>query len=107
MKAIIFDLDGTLCYTKNIKDIVNIVLKHFGKTYNKKEAEKFWFMHNRDKRIDSLGIDTKEFWKTFHTREVFMARIQNTHFFKDIDSLLVLHKKGIKLALLTGSSHEI
>jgi len=105
MKAIIFDLDGTLVYTEKEtrQYLVNKALYYFGVEFTDEEVDNFWFMHSRNLMLEKFGIDQGKFWDIFNNKKMVKERLKHTHPFDDVDYLLELKKKGIKMAIHTGA----
>jgi HAD superfamily hydrolase (TIGR01549 family) len=109
IKAIIFDLDGTLVHTKHkyIYGIMNSVMKQLGLEFNKEKALEFWFGCNRDDILLQWGIDMKKFWEIFRRYDSIEERKKNVEPYEDFEILKKLQEKNIKLGIVTGSPHHI
>jgi HAD superfamily hydrolase (TIGR01549 family) len=109
IKAIIFDLDGTLVGVEKEfrRNLIRKVLDDFNKKVPGHELDELWFMHSRSEMVKKWGIDVDVFWDAFKKNDSVKTRIKHTYVYDDIDYLNSLKEKGIKLALLTGARHEI
>jgi len=98
MKAIIFDLDGTLVYTEKTtrQYLVNKALYYFDVEFTDEEVDTFWFMHNRNSVLEKFNINIDKFWDIFNNKKMVKERLKHTHPFDDVDYLLELQKRGIK-----------
>jgi len=109
IKAIIFDLDGTLVHTKHkyIYGIMNSVMKQLGLEFEKEKALEFWFGYNRDDILSQWGIDMKKFWEIFRRYDNIEERKKNVEPYEDFEILKKLQEKNIKLGIVTGSPQHI
>lgn len=109
MKAIIFDLDGTLVSVRleYRYELLGKVLARFGKRATPDEIDSFWFMHSRDRLIERWGIKPESFWKEFRIHDLPDLRKQYTFAYDDYPYLKELKNQGFRLALCTGSPPHI
>jgi phosphoglycolate phosphatase len=109
IKAIIFDLDGTLVGVEKEfrRNLIRNVLDEFNKKVPDHELDELWFMHSRSEMVKKWGIDPAKFWEAFRKFDGIETRIRHTYVYDDIDYLEFLKEKGIKLTLLTGARNEI
>jgi len=105
MKAIIFDLDGTLVYTtKECRlYLLRKTFQYFRKDFSDEELDALWFGHGRSEKLEKWGIDKHKFWDIFNNKKMVKYRLKNTSAFDDVDCLKELKDKGIKLAIHTGA----
>lgn len=105
IKAVLFDLDGTLVCTRTgyRYSTTNKVLSRFGIKKSEKEIDRFWFKPSRDELLESWGLDPEKFWPVFHSFDTISSRKKETYAFKDCSILEDLKNLGMKLGLITGS----
>jgi len=109
MKAIIFDLDGTLVSVnaEYRHKIIGKSLQELGKIVSKEQMDMFWFMHNRNEVIRTWDVKPQDFWLHFRKFDSLDHRRATSFAYDDVSCLPKLKKKGVKLALLTGSPSHI
>jgi pyrophosphatase PpaX len=113
LKAVLFDLDGTLVYQKHeyVSRVVQETLSRLGLPYLEGFTKEFWYglAGDRNSSISKwLGIeDTKRFWSVFWELDDPGMRAQNTEAYEDVGVLEALREKGLKLGLVTSSLEEI
>ncbi|KKQ17629.1 MAG: hypothetical protein US31_C0017G0023 [Berkelbacteria bacterium GW2011_GWA1_36_9] len=111
VKGIVFDLDGTLVWTreKYIHKVIKQTLGKFGRISSRKERCEFWYKSNRDLIIqDAFGVDPHKFWEEFQNYDTLELRQQYVKVYSDaIYSLGELKKSGIRTGILTGSPEKI
>jgi phosphoglycolate phosphatase len=110
VKAILFDLDGTLVSTKAEYryHVVGSALKQLGRTALKAHIDTFWFEGNRDETIRSLfNIDPLLFWKAYTVYDLSEVRCEHTIVFEDIVVLQQLRQKGIQVGIVTNAPSRI
>ncbi len=105
IKAVLFDLDGTLVCTKPAYrySTTGKVLSRFGLTKSEREIDRFWFKPGRDKLLEGWGMEPERFWKAFWEHDTIHSRKKETHAFYDCRVLEDLKGMGMKLGLVTGS----
>jgi len=108
IKAIIFDLDGTLVHTtvEYRYKTVSSIMKHFKKELEMNEIDRFWFGNDRNKIISSWGVEPKEFWKFFREYDIIEMRERYIHPYNDCWILKKLKEK-VKLGLITNTPRKI
>ncbi len=111
IKAIIFDLDGTLVHTVSEYRyaVVKKTLKELGvSSFSKKNTDKFWFGGNRNKTIREIfKVEPEVFWKVFHKHDTIEEREKHTKAYEDVDFIKELKKEGYKTGIVTGSIESI
>ncbi len=105
IKAVLFDLDGTLVCTRAgyRHSTTGKVLSRFGMKKSNKEIDRFWFKPGREELLESWGLDPKKFWKVFWEYDTIHSRKKETYAFEDCRVLKDLRKMGMKLGMITGS----
>jgi FMN phosphatase YigB (HAD superfamily) len=111
LRLITFDLDGTLIRTNSRYYVMQFrrALIHFGKLADELFIRKLWFDDNRSKYIRDLGIDSNEFWKHYNSIENLESRKKNIRLYSFNDRAVIrkLRKKGIKTAVITGTTEKV
>jgi phosphoglycolate phosphatase-like HAD superfamily hydrolase len=111
IKAVMFDLDGTLVYTewsyryKLLKQIINDLR---GTIKDIHDINRFWFKSGRNDFIkNNFDIEPELFWKKYIQYDLPEKRIKSTYAFSDVDFIKKLKDKGYKTGIVTGSSKRI
>jgi pyrophosphatase PpaX len=110
LKAIIFDLDGTLVSTKAEYryHIVGSALKQLGRKAVHAHIDTFWFEGNRDEIIRTLfQVDPVLFWKSYTSFDLSALRCEHTIVFEDTVVLQQLRQKGLRLGVVTNAPRHI
>ncbi len=110
IKAIIFDLDGTLVNTiDDLKRACDIVLKEYGRDYDWSIADYKKFVGNGIKKLVERAFDhtlnPEELDEAFRKVSTVYNRIKldNAHAYDGIkEQLALLKEKGLKLAVVTN-----
>ncbi len=86
IKAVIFDLDGTLVYTNPsyIKSVTTKSFSYFRVSIDDGIINSFWFKPNRDLLIKGLGVNPDDFWRVFRKFDSISERRRNTYAFSDV-----------------------
>ena len=95
-KAVIFDLDNTLVYTKE-EYVQGILIDILGRQVSMEETISFW------QGNDSLITDEYYFWKRFNELDKYEKRIKFTKVYDDVYVLKELSEKGMKLGVVTNA----
>lgn len=105
IKAVIFDLDGTLvCTGAGYRHRTTTkALSRFGMKKSEREMDLFWFKPGRDLLLRSWGLEPGEFWPVFHSFDSISLRKEETFAFEDCTILKDLKTLGMKLGMVTGS----
>lgn len=107
IKAVIFDIDGTLVHTKPdyIFNTVRRVLNELGNTIKleNKEITRFWFGMDRDEIISSWKIKPQDFWNSFRKQDDIDIRKNFIEAYGDIWVLEKMKENGIKLGALSNA----
>jgi pyrophosphatase PpaX len=110
VKAILFDLDGTLVSTKPEYryHVVGSTLRQLGRKVVEAHIDAFWFEGNRDETIRTLlQLDPLLFWKAYMSFDLSDVRCEHTIVFEDIVVLQRLRQKGIQLGIVTNAPDRI
>ena len=113
LEVVIFDLDGTLVYTRpEHRDmVVGETLVEWRRDYSMKEIDDFWFGSEevRSKIItEKWNLDTEgEFWPTFRKYDTTELRKEHTQPYPDAEILSELKNKGIKTGIVTSAPEHI
>lgn len=111
IKAVIFDLDGTLVHTmpehRNI--IINKTLNNLNKPDAKQEhIERLWFGIDRMKTVEEcFDIHPVVFWKEYRKHDTPEIRMNYTKPYNDVNVIQELKNKGIKIGIVTGATPAI
>jgi phosphoglycolate phosphatase len=109
IKAIIFDLDGTLVHTlpEYICRVVGRTLLDFNTVATENDMKRFWFEGDRDAIIrDIFHVELKDYWTKFHLYDDNQERVKYTRPYEDIRAVHELAKK-FKLGIVTGAPTHI
>jgi HAD superfamily hydrolase (TIGR01509 family) len=113
VKAVIFDLDGTLVhstvdYAKMRAKVIEILVSHGVKEELLKEAQRIWqIMHESEKQLDEMGYGAKERAEILEsvTRVMNEVEMENVDKITPIegaeDTLRRLKEMGIKIGVAT------
>lgn len=110
IKAVSFDIDGTLVYQRReyIYSVIRKTLLELGVPYDEEFALEFWYGGDRDGIIQRrLGVDCADFWRVFRKHDNAEERVKNTEVYEDVTVLRSLRAMGMKIGLVTGSIPEI
>lgn len=110
LKAVMFDLDGTLVSTKPEYryHIVGSALKELGRTAVQAHIDTFWFEGNRDEIIRTLfQVDPMLFWKAYRSFDLSNIRCEHTIIFEDIVVLQHIRQEGLRLGIVTNAPRHI
>lgn len=110
LKAVMFDLDGTLVSTRPEYryQIVSNTLRELGRKAVQAHIDTFWFEGNRDEIIRTLfQVDPLLFWKAYASFDLCDIRCEHTIVFEDTFVLQQLRQKGLRLGIVTNAPHRI
>lgn len=110
MKAVIFDIDGTLTHTKSSYILLTVrkVLENFNREdLDEKEIFKFWFHMGRNEIIKSWRIEPQDFWRIFKVHDNPCARKHFIETYEDIWVLKKLRENEIKIGALSNAPPQI
>lgn len=110
VKAIIFDLDGTLAYTAPEYRylIVGKALQELGVIPSNNHIDMFWFGAERDKIIkECFGLEPERFWRRYRQHDNLALRTQFTKVYDDVVFIQELRQRGYKIGLVTGAPSHI
>lgn len=110
MKAVLFDLDGTLVTTRPEyrHQVVTRALRDLRRQADRAAIDAFWFGADRDAIIRArFGVDPLSFWPAFARYDQPRRRARFTTVFQDVDALEKLHGLGIKLGIVTNAPLHI
>lgn len=115
IKAVIFDLDGTLVDSlQDLCDSANYALEKFGFPIHEKEKYKYFVGDGIPKLIERV-IPRESFTQEIHTKvlKTFMERYRSHYLDKTspyegiVQSLCKLKEKGIKTAVVSNKADEM
>lgn len=110
LKAVIFDLDDTLVYSREgyKERSLGMALKKLNVPYTQEDINRIWFDCGRDSYLARFGITNVEvFWDAFKEFDS-ENRGKNTLVFHDTpDILRVLREKEKKLGIVTSSYRKV
>lgn len=113
VKAVIFDLDGTLVHTKPGYRyfIVGKALSEFGREVPNSQIDDFWFLSDKDREriireIWNLNPD-KQFWPVYRGLDQIELRRQYTEPYDDVCILQVLRGRNIKTGIVSSAPAHI
>ncbi len=103
VKAVIFDLDGTLVYTNPsyIKSVTTRSFNYFNVSVDDGIINSFWFKPNRDSLIKGLGVNPDDFWRVFREFDSIGERRRNTYAFSDVG--IIRELSGYALGIVTNA----
>ncbi len=110
IKAIIFDLDRTLIYTKMlyVRELLYKTLSNFGlgDRLDRIKLSRFWFSHNKNGVIvEGFGVENiRRFWRVFNRLDSVEARLENSYVYSDVSSLVDL---GLKFGIVASGRDVI
>jgi len=110
ISGIVFDLDGTLVYTKPKYRylVVGNTLNELGIKSTKDIIDRFWFESDRNKIIqEHFLIDYNIFWNEFRIWDNVELRKNFTYPYKDTEVINEIRNNGVKTGILTGAPIDI
>lgn len=114
LKAIIFDLDGTLVHTVPLYRYIvvgNALETLRVKDMFKRDIDDFWFLGEEERKKiieDVWKLDPEnQFWPAFRIYDTADLRRQHTEAYNDIDIFNFLKEKGIKTGIVTSAPRHI
>lgn len=111
LKAVLFDLDGTLVSTKSTYryEIVGNTLAQFGVTCSYTNIDKFWFEGDRDSLIVSVfRVEPSEFWRVYAGYDNAATRLAHTIIFDDVLGFLrTLREMKYQIGIVTNAPERI
>ncbi|WP_297912777.1 HAD family hydrolase [Thiomonas sp.] len=106
MKAVLFDLDGTLVTTRAEYrySVVGRALRELRRRADQAAIDAFWFGADRDAIIRThFDVAPSSFWPAFARYDRPDQRARCTTVFHDIGALSKLRNLGIKLGVVTNA----
>ena len=110
MKAVLFDLDGTLITTRAEYryGVVGSALRELRRHADHAAIDAFWFGADRDAVIrNNFDLDPLLFWAAFARYDQPEHRARCTTVFHDVGALARLRSLGIKLGVVTNAPLHI
>jgi len=108
VKAVIFDLDGTLVDVRENypEESLGYAFGQFGIEYTDEDMGQLWFGNTRDVHLKKFGFGNPEdFWKVFVEYDVLHRR-ENTLIYNDSEVVNSLKRRGKKVGIVTGSNSK-
>jgi len=110
LKAVLFDMDGTLVqlHPSGRKVVLNETLTHFGLPHISDDTlvDRFWFTSERYEIIDNWGVQRPEFWKVFDCEKLLQLQLTHTFAFDDVgENLNQLRMLDLRLGIVSNSAH--
>ncbi|MDI6721896.1 MAG: HAD family hydrolase, partial [Candidatus Aenigmarchaeota archaeon] len=110
MKAVIFDLDGTLVHTapEYRYIVVGKVLHELGPPFSKKYIDEFWFGLDRDRIVEEcFNLNPGVFWETYKKYDDPQYRKRFMELYDDVDFIYELKENGFKTGIVTSAPSRI
>jgi len=109
MKAVMFDLDGTLVDVDDgyLEESLGHTLRHFGLSYTLQDINELWYGSDREGYITRrFGLKNPlDFWKIFVEYDI-QHRRENVVIYNDSDVVDILKDRGIKVGIVTSSNRK-
>ena len=105
IKAVIFDLDGTLLHTspEYLEKLLKKCCADAGIEPTKESVEELWFGPKRREFIEGHGIDPQKFWELFVKYDTIDERTKHLIPYGDCSVLKRLAEQGRKLGIMTNA----
>src|SRR3989338_2851095 len=104
IKAVLFDLDGTLVHTKlaGVFAIVRTILHKLNcPDVSDEVIKKLWFGPYRSATIQNeMHADPKQFWEIYDVVHTAALTKENAVLYDDSDIIKQLRSRGLKLAIV-------
>ncbi|MBI4018588.1 MAG: HAD family hydrolase [Candidatus Aenigmarchaeota archaeon] len=114
IKAVIFDLDGTLIHTKPeyLSQLLKRCFADTGIEPSYENVERLWFGLEKDRIVSELGGNPLDFWKKFIDYDTIDERTKHLVPYEDIRVVKKLAENGTKVGVVTNAvfhmaHHEI
>lgn len=111
IKAVLFDLDGTLVHTKlaGVFAIVRTILRKLNcPDVSDEIIKKLWFGPYRSATLkNDMHIDPKQFWEVYDDVHTAALTSENAVLYDDVIIIKNLRAQGLKLAIVSGARPSV